>query len=926
LGFQKPSHNLAKIRLKALQTNRSHLLFTLSFTMFINILCYGQDDLPKEGGNVPINEKKNTSEETPLEIKSDSLIDSPTTTKEIKEKIKDTLRPKNKGLLTDIVKSKAKDYTSFNKKEQKLYLYNEAEVIYGDMEISAGSIVIDYNNNLVYAGRLKDSLGEYSQHPIFKQGQNIIEPDSIIFNTETQKALVYNSRTEQQGFNIRAPITKKENDSVYYMYKGRFTTSENKEDPEYEFVSSKVKLVPNKKIIVGPTHMEIYGVPTPIALPFAFFPLTEKQTSGIIFPSFGEDNNRGYFLQNGGYYFAISDYIDLAVLGDYYTNGSYGLRLDSRYNIRYKFNGNVGFRYENLLNSERGFPDFSQNTIYNIRWSHSQDNKANPNSRFTATVNLGSSSYYQQSINQVNIANSLNNTLNSSITYSKTFSGEPQANMTLTATHNQNTQTEVINLTLPTFQGSISRVYPFASKTGTKKGLIQNINIRYDVRGENRIETTDSLFFKKEMFDDTKIGMKHTIPLATNFKVFNYFSISANANYDEVWTLNTINRFFNGEENIEVTENLNKFDTFRTYNFGSSLGTTIYGTFDLDPHQKGKKIQKIRHVMRPSISYNINPAFDQYYEEFEVVDANGLTTGEIREFSRFEGNLFGSPNKTYSSSVGISISNNLEAKIRDRDTTKVTSKKVILLNNLNLSSAYNIAGDSLNWSPVRLSGGTQLFDNKMNINFGAELDPYALDNNNTKIDKFNINNGGSLFRLSSANLTLGYSFSSEGFKRDKNDEINRENNLQSGGRDDDLFGKSQDFSNQQFAGDDQENDQETTYENYNFKLPWTLRLAYALNYGNSRRQNEISSHSLMFSGDIDLSPKWSVGGSSGYDFKNQGFTFTQLRFARDLLSWRMNFSWIPFSPRTSWNFFIGIKSSVLKDIKYDTRRRPDQRL
>ncbi len=899
--------------------------------MFINIFSYSQNDLPKKGGSIPEQKEERQKEKTQEQIKveGDSLIKTIVPKPETKQETTDTIKPKKEGLLKDIVKSKAKDYTSFNRKEQKLYLYNEAQIIYGDMDITAGSIVVDYNKNLVYAGRIKDSTGNYTQLPVFKQGQNIIKPDSIIFNTETKKALVYNSRTEQQGFHIKAPVTKKENDSVYYMYKGRFTTSENEDDPEYEFVSSKVKLVPNKKIIVGPTHMEIYGVPTPIALPFAFFPLSNKQTSGIIFPSFGEDNNRGYFLQNGGYYFAISDYVDLAVLGDYYTNGSYGLRLDSKYKTRYKFNGNVGFRYENLLNSERGFPNFSQNTIYNIRWSHSQDSKANPSSRFTASVNLGSSSYYQQSINQVNAANILNNNLSSSISYAKTFPGEPQANINLSATHSQNTSTETVNVTLPTLQGSLSRIYPFAPKTGAKKGAFQNINLQYTLRGENNIKTTDSSFFKKEMFDDAKIGMKHSIPLTTNFKVLNYFSISANANYNEIWTLNTINRYFDGTENKEVTDNLNKFDAYRTYNFGTNLGTTIYGLLNTDPKNKGRKIQAIRHVIRPSVSYNINPAFEQYYDEYEVIDANGLTTGEVREYSRFEGSLFGSPNKTYSSSIGLSLSNNFEAKIKDRDTTKIEPKKIILLNNLNFSSAYNLAGDSLNWSPVRVSGGTQLFNNKMNVNFGGTLDPYALDNNNKKIDKFNVNNGGSLFRLTSANLTLGYSLSSDGFKKDKNDQINKDNNLQSGGRDDDLFGKSQDFANQQFSGNNpEEGEEDDSEENklYNYKLPWTLRLAYALNYSNSRRQDEISSHSLMFSGDINLSPRWTVGASSGYDFKNQGFTYTQLRFARDLLSWRMNFSWIPFSPRTSWNFFIGIKSSILKDIKYDARRRPDQQL
>ena len=276
--------------------------------------------------------------------------------------------------------------------------------------------------------------------------------------------------------------------------------------------------------------------------------------------------------------------------------------------------------------------------------------------------------------------------------------------------------------------------------------------------------------------------------------------------------------------------------------------------------------------------------------------------------------------------MGISVSNNFEAKVKDKDSTATEPKKVILLNNLNFSTSYNFAGDSLQWSPVRMSGGTQLFNNKMSVNFGATLDPYALDNNNKRIDKFNIDNGGSLFRLTSANLTASWSLASKSNdNKDKNKQNGIEENLRSGGRDDDLFGVSEDFANQQISDEEDDKD-EVPNEFYNYKIPWNLRLAYSVNYSNNRRQNQISSHSLMFSGDIELSDKWSFGASSGYDLKNAGFTYTQLRFERDLLSWRMNFSWIPFSARTSWNFFIGIKSSILKDLKYEKRRQPDQRL
>ncbi|TJY31865.1 putative LPS assembly protein LptD [Pontimicrobium aquaticum] len=916
MAIQKPSHTFTKIHLKALQTNIFQILFALSFTVFINTFGFAQDIPPKKKGIKPLATKDSVS------AKVDSLKTRNTITAKIEtDTIKiDSLNKKPK-LLKDIVKYSASGYTSVTRRDQKITLYDNAKINYEDMEITAGVIIIDYEKNEVYAKGIVDSLNNYTQKPVFTQGSDVVEPDSIRFNTDTQKALIFNSRTEQSGGYIIAETTKKENDSVYFIDRGKFTTSKDLEDPEYYFLMRKAKIVPGKKVVTGLTNMFIANVPTPIGLPFAYFPLTQKRTSGVIFPSFGEQNNRGYFLQNGGYYFAVSDYFDLALLGDYYTNGSYGMRVESNYAKRYRFRGNLSFRFENLINSERGFPDYSRSSIYNIRWSHSQDAKANPNSRFSASVNLGSSRYYQQSINQLNASNYLNNTLSSSVSYSKTFQGEPQVNISLTATHSQNTNTQTINMTLPTFQGSVGRIFPFAPKGGTKKGIIQNINLQYNTRAENRIQTTDSLFFKKEMFEDAKVGMQHSIPLSTNFKLFDYLSVSAGANFQETWTLNTIEKSFDQATQETVITEKNGFDSFRTYNFSASLGTTLYGMF---PFGEDKKIQAIRHVMRPSISYNISPAFNQYYDTYEVISADNLTTTE-QEYTRFEQSIFGSPTNNYASSIGISVSNNFEAKVRDRDSTATEPKKITLLNNLNFSTSYNLAGDSLNWSPVRVSGGTKLFK-QMNVNFGATLDPYALDSNNNKINTFNIDNGGSLFRLTSANLTTSYSFSNSKSKNDDDRTNSRaqEESRRSGGRDDDLFGKSQDFADKSF--NDNEDNAEETSTLYRYKIPWNLRLAYAVNYSNTRRQNEISSHSLMFSGDIELSPRWKVGVSSGYDLKNQGITYTQLRFDRDLKSWRMNFSWIPFSANKQWNFFIGIKSSILQDIKYEKRRQRDRDL
>ena len=825
-------------------------------------------------------------------------------------------------LLLGKITRNAKGYIKINKEEGKLYLYDKAELYYLDTELKAGIIVLDYNKNEVSAGRIKDSSGQLIQPPYFKQAGNEVNPDSIRFNFDTKKAIIWNSKSEQDGMNISALTTKKENDSVYFIKEARVTTSKNTVDPDYYIRIRKGKFIPKSKIIAGLSNLYIANVPTPIFLPFAYFPLTENRRTGFIFPSIGQNNDRGYFVQNGGYYFAPSDLFDITLLGDYYTNGSYGFRAESKYRKRYAFNGSLSIRFENLIDGERGLPGYSKNNIYNIRWSHSQDSKSNPNSRFSASVNLGSSNYFRESVNQLNTPNFLNNTLNSSVSYSKTFRSYPSVNLSLTASHSQNTRTQTVNMSLPTLQANMERIYPFVKRNGQKKGILKNINLQYSVRGENRIQTSDSLFLKKEMFNDASYGMKHSIPISTNFKVLKNLSVSLSGNFEEVWAGQTIKK--NDYDIIAQTQGkkdtIKSFDRFSKYSFNASIGTTIYGVFDF---KEGKRIQSIRHVMRPSVNYGINPSFEKYYDKY-IIDANGNTS----EYTRFEGGFFGAPGNRFSSSIGLGLSNVLEAKVRDRDSSVVEPKKIKLLNNLNLTTSYNIASDSLNWSPVRMTTGTSLFDDKLNINIGATFDPYSLNENGSRINKLNINDNGGLFRMTSANINMGFSFSSKNSKEDKSSNSGRSNS-RSGGRDDDLFGRVDDFADSSFDDneeEDEEEDEEIDSGFYNNKMPWDIRLAHSLTYSNNRAQKQITNNSLMFSGNISLSKKWKIGGSSGYDFKNSGVTYTQLRFERDLDSWKMNFNWVPFSTRASWYFFIGIKSSILSDLKYDKRRLPDKRL
>jgi len=836
--------------------------------------------------------------------------------------------PVKQPTLLDKVKYNAKQYVRINRKENKLYLYDEAELYYQDMELKAGIIVLDYAINEVTAGRIPDSSGVLKQNPYFKQINNEIYPDSLRFNFDTQKALIWNSKSAQNGMNVYAAYTKKENDSVYYIKDAKVTTGGELDNSDYYFRIRKGKMVPQGKIVTGFTNMYIADVPTPLALPFAYFPSSQKQQSGFLFPTIGESNNRGYYLQNGGYYLAMSQFFDLGLTGDYYSNGSYGFRMDSKYRKMYNFSGSLSMRFENLITGERGVPGYAKSTVFNVRWNHSKDPKSSPNSNFSASVNFGTSDYFRESVNQLNSPNFLNNTLSSSVAYSKRIPGTPSVNMSINANMSQNSNTKSVNLTLPSFQGSIDRIYPFQPKDRPKKGILQNINFQYSTRAENRIITSEDNLFTGAMFKNARSGVQHSIPLSTNFKILKHFNMAASMSYKEVWQPKTI-KYNDYDPTIDgvVKDTLSGFSAFRTYSYGMSMGTTIYGIVNF---KEDKKIRSIRHTVRPSLSYSSAPSFDQYYDEY-IIDADGNT----REYTPFEGGLFGTPSRGISKSMGISISNNFEAKIVDPDSTKTELKKIQLIKNLNFNTSYNFISDEFKWSPVRVSSGIDLFNKKMAINLGATLDMYALNEENQRINEFNIKQGGGLFRVTSANLNTGYNFSNKTFSKDKKKEDEEEEeeevdpfgyfeNTSGGGRDDDLFGDTIGMNNEMNREDEMK--ENAKYPSYRAEIPWNLRFTYSLTYNNSRNQNDFSNNSLMFSGDVELTPKWKIGGSSGFDFKNHGFTYTQIRLNRDLDSWRLDFSWVPFSNRASWNFFIGIKSGLLSDIKYEKNREPDRRL
>lgn len=569
----------------------------------------------------------------------------------------------------------------------------------------------------------------------------------------------------------------------------------------------------------------------------------------------------------------------------------------------------------------RGLPDYSGSQMYSIQWTHSKDSKSNPNSNFSASVNLSSNSrYYQESYNQVNTSNFLNNTMMSSVSYSKTFPASPAVNISISASHSQNTNTKNIDMTLPSLRGSMERIYPFAKEGETKKGLIKSLNFQYSMQADNRFSTYDSLFFSKKMFNEARNGVQHSIPISTTAKLMKYITWGINSSLNETWQFRTIRRRdFNATTGKSAIDTIRGFDRFMTYNAGTSLGTTIYGTFRF---KKGFPIQAIRHVMRPSVNYGYTPSFDRYYDYY-IADAYGREA----QYTRFEGGIYGTPGLSEAQSIGFSLANTFEAKMKQKDSTETQPKKVMLLNSLNFSSNYNVI--TKQFSPLNVTGGTAIFNGKLGINFGATLNPYAIDNNGRQMEKWNIDNGGSLFRLTNANISTNYSFSNKDKQDKKGDKNKREKPTgnATGGRTDDLFGSSRPLNEEpnrrhKEGEEGEEDDKKPKF--YQAVIPWDLTLAHSLTYSNMAREGRIANNSLMFSGNVSLTPKWQVGVSSGYDFVNKGFTYTQLRFERDLDSFRMSFQFTPFGYRTSWYFFIGIKASMLSDLKWEKNKQPDR--
>ena len=796
-------------------------------------------------------------------------------------RVVDTLKT---GFNTDLknkVEYNARDSMLFDITGEKVFLFGDAVVNFETITLKAGYIEVDWKLKTLFATGIKDSLGNETGIPEFSDKGESFTARKITYNFETEKGRINEVYTKEGGGFIFAETTKKIDEKSYYIKSGRYTTC-NLPEPHYSINSNKLKVIQNKKIVTGPAYLTIADVPTPLVIPFGFFPNKSGRSNGIIIPTYGESTALGFFLRNGGYYFGLSDNFDMELTGDIYSLGSWGTSSLMNYASRYHYNGSLNVSYKQIKTSDRELPDFQLNKEFFVRWNHRQDPKARPNTIFSAAVNAGSIDNFVVDP-QPNLQY-LSNQFSSSISYSKTWPGKPY-NFTASANHRQNSLNRIVNITLPEAAFSINRFNPLQRRNKISTGkwhekLAENLGVSFRTNFRNQLQSADSTLFD-DIGKNMQNGLAFNIPISTSVKVFKHFTLAPSLVYNERWYLSTIRKRYNITESVIETDTINRFTTQRDFTTSASLITRIYGLVQF----KDKKIAAIRHVISPSVSYSYRPDFsDPKYGYYGTTQINDQ--GDQSIYSIFENGILGGPSAGKFGSVGFSLDNNLEMKVKPGNDTITDLKKIKIFESLRLSTFYNLAADSLNLSNIRIDGRTTLF-NKVNLTFGGNIDPYTIDSIGQRLNTFEFSENNKLGRLIGASLSFGVNLN--------NLKGNRKSSQGSQAELDDVNANPNEY--------------------VDFSVPYNLAVNYSMSYAkvgvNPRDVRQI----VNFNGDLSLTQKWKITFNSGYDFQEKDFSYTSLGFYRDLHCWEMRLNWIPFGFQQSYNFQINVKSSILQDLK-----------
>ncbi|WP_059025483.1 putative LPS assembly protein LptD [Gabonibacter massiliensis] len=798
----------------------------------------------------------------------------------------DTIRrdstPEAEPLFDDLITYESADSVRFSIADKKVFFYKDALIKYIRTELKADYIDLDMEKKLAFASGVPDTAGTLIGKPHFKDGGQEFDSKELRYNFETRKGFVKEIITQEGEGYLQGKLTKKQSDSVYCVKNGWYTTCDEHDHPHFYFRMSKAKMIKDKKVFAGFTNLVLEDVPLPLFLPFAYFPITKKGTSGIIIPTYGEERMRGFNLRNGGYYFAISDYMDLTITGDIYTNGSWGVRLGSTYRKRYKFNGNFDFSTSKNYVSEKGMPDYQESSDWSVRWTHSQDGKANPYSTFSASVDMSSAN--QNYFNSTNINEIANQRKQSSISWSKKWPEKPFS-LSGSFNHNQNSQDSSISVTLPNLSFRMSQIYPFRKKgkVGEMKWY-DNIGISYSADLKNNIQTKEDKLFKSSFTRDWNNGFRHNIPLSLSFKLAKDITLTPSLNYNGYLNLKTIERVWVPDTTSSgghfVQRDIPGVNYSHDYSASASIGytPTIYGMFLFKP---GSKVYAIRHVIRPSLSASYTPPISPL-GNYTKTYTDGVT---VTEYSIYEGMIYRPSTQTskQAGSVSFSLDNNLEMKVRnDQDTTgEEQFRKIKLLESFRIQVSYNPFAEKFKFSTIGLSARTKLFNSRIDLNFTGTIDPYALDEKGNKLNKYH----GGIGRLTNASLSTGINFSADN-------------------------GKNKEEKNEMVGG---------YYEQYlDFDVPWSINIDYTFSYSKPAFKSTVT-QMMGINGDFSLTPKWKISFTSGYNFATKEISASSFQITRDLHCWEMSFNCIPFGQHQSYNFQINVRSSMLKDLKLTKR-------
>ena len=850
--------------------------------------------------------------------------------------IEDSVKKSRRGALEDPVAYEAKDSIVFMMDSKNAYLYGKGKVDYQNITLTSENITMNMDSSIVHAIGAVDSLGRLYGKPVFKQGKDEYESETMSYNFDTRRGFITNVTTEQQEGFLYSEEAKKGKDNELYLRRGRYTTCDE-EHPHFYIALSKAKVHTGKDVFSGPAWLVVEDVPLPIAIPFAYFPFTSKYSSGFIMPSYGDENSRGFYLRDGGYYFAVNDYWDLKITGEIFTKGSWGLGAQTTYKKRYKYSGNFYFNYQVTKTGEKNLPDYSVTKNFKLQWRHQQDSKMNPNSSFSASVNFATQSYEKNNLTSLyNPTSYAQSTRTSSVSYSRSF---PKIGLSLSSSFNitQNMRDSTISLTLPNLSINLQKFYPFKKKVQVgKQKWYEKISMSYSGTLQNSITTKEDQLLHSNLIKDWNNGMRHTIPISASFTLLKYINIVPMFNYTERWYSRKVNQSWDTENQSVVRDTIYGFNRVYNYNLSLSANTKAYVFFQPNKKIFGDKIQMVRHVISPSISFSYAPDFSAsrygYYKTYTKTDMDGNVS--LVEYSPYQGAIYSYPGRGKTGSISFDIGNNIEMKIKsDSDSTGV--KKVSIIDELGANLSYNLAAKQQPWS--NLSTRLRLKWGKFALNLNTTWMTYAYEfdkNGNVVVGNKTEWSYGRFGRFQGMSKNLSYTFNNQSWKKwvkgfrklfygeDDEEEVTADNNLEDG--------MELDNPDNDKQGENKKDNSDGLDENgyMIFSIPWSFSVSYGITMAEDRSRNiNVKNmrypfkfvHNLNFSGNVKLSSNWIINFSSGWDFTNNELSMTTVNVSRDMHCFNISAGFV-FGPFTSYHVTMRANASTLTDaLKYDKK-------